>query len=306
MATITGSNSNDNNTWQGWPWEVFYQQLNGSSSADVIRGRAGSDLMYGNGGDDKMYGDVNADGSMDPFTFAGDDTLYGGAGNDTLWGDAGNDKLYGDADRDRLFGGDGNDTLHGGSHADTLFGDKGNDELYGDALNATGYADILDGGDGDDYLSGRAGDDRIFGGRDHDQLIGGAGNDLLDGFNISGAGEESIRFDSLNVIMFVIWSEIDTLTGGAGTDTFSAIDYDRYGARDKAVITDWNVGGEQDKLDVSRPASIQVFQAETSNKMSVFEVTVNNGSTTQELIAEITSDTLSGQALRGNILTNLV
>lgn len=301
MATITGSNSNDNNTWQGWPWEVFYQQLNGSSSADVIRGRAGSDLMYGNGGDDKMYGDVNADGFMDPFTFAGDDTLYGGAGNDTLWGDAGNDKLYGDADRDLLYGGDGDDTLHGGAHADFLYGESGNDELYGDALNATGYADTLDGGDGNDYLSGRNGDDMLLGGRDHDQLVGGAGNDVLDGFSMF-----AIRVDSVSSPIDLFMSEVDTLTGGTGADRFVATNYDRYGARDKAVITDWNVGSQQDKLDVIRIASIQVFQAETSNKMAVFEVTVNNGSTTQELIAEITSDTLSGQALRGNILTNLV
>lgn len=296
MATITGSNSNDNNTWQGWPWEVFYQQLNGSGSADSMYGKAGSDLMRGNGGADNMYGDLNANGSMDWFTFAGDDTMHGGAGNDSIWGNDGNDTLYGDADQDRLYGGNGNDILHGGTHADQLCGGDGNDELYGDAINATGYVDTLDGGDGSDYLSGRAGDDQLYGGRGDDRLVGGAGKDYLTGIGI---------FDQIRVDGVGLFSETDTYWGGGGSDTFSVSGFSG-SYLDKAIIKDWNVGGAQDKLEVESASNIRVYQASAVNTMAVFHATVSNGGTTEDLLAVITSSTLSGQALRDNILANLV
>ena len=81
-------------------------------------------------------------------------------------------------------------------------------------------------GEGDDILNGGGfddveltGDDRLYGGNGNDNLVGAFGNDILDGGNgddiINGAGGDNMfGGSSLGV------GEIDTLTGGGGSDTF--------------------------------------------------------------------------------------
>ena len=78
------------------------------------------------------------------------------------------------------------DSLDGGAGNDTIFGDSGNDTLAG--------------GLGNDSLSGGTGDDQISGGAGADTMDGGDGNDAF----VVGQG--------------------DSVTGGAGDDTFTLTD----------------------------------------------------------------------------------
>jgi Ca2+-binding RTX toxin-like protein len=93
----------------------------------------------------------------------------------------------------------GNDTLNGGSGADKIWGGSGNDNLSG--------------GNGADVLVGGFGADR---------MDGGAGNDVL--LSRSDAGEMVAAQDGKTQIFAAETAAFkavnDTLTGGAGGDTF--------------------------------------------------------------------------------------
>jgi Ca2+-binding RTX toxin-like protein len=113
-------------------------------------------------------------------------------------------------------------------HADGL---GGNDTIWGNNGN-----DTISGGAGNDYLYGRNGNDYLLGGSGHDHLYGGDGNDRLDGYPTSG-------------------TESDTLSGGAGFDTFVlggswGVSYPGSGY---ATITDFN--GQYDWLEVRGSSS---------------------------------------------------
>lgn len=106
-------------------------------------------------------------------------------------------------------------------------GYTGNDTILGGSANDNVY-----GGSGNDLLLGDTGNDFLVGDSGSDKLIGGSGNDILRGF--SGGYNQ----------------EIDTLSGGEGSDVFmlgdtSGVFY--LGGRTKssqdasyALITDWN------------------------------------------------------------------
>jgi len=96
-----------------------------------------------------------------------------------------------------------------------------------DALTGSASNDLLSGLNGNDQLFGNAGNDKLLGGAGNDTLIGGEGNDFLDGFS---GGQTS---------------ELDVLTGGAGSDTFCLGDRARGSfytgnASTNAVITDFD------------------------------------------------------------------
>ncbi|NEP03235.1 MAG: calcium-binding protein [Symploca sp. SIO2E9] len=100
----------------------------------------------------------------------------------------------------------------------SAYGYGGNDEIWGDSGN-----DYINGGDGYDSLYGWTGDDTLMGMGGDDYLSGGDGNDRLDGYAVSG-------------------TEYDTLSGGAGYDTFVlggtwGVSYQGLGF---ATITDWD------------------------------------------------------------------
>jgi Ca2+-binding RTX toxin-like protein len=100
-----------------------------------------------------------------------------------------------------------------------------------DTFNASAYTTAsvaLDGGDGDDSLLSGAGNDLISGGDDADFLSGAS--PLTGGVGAGGVG-----------------NEIDTLTGGAGADTFALADASNAyyfgfdsGAQNYALITDFD------------------------------------------------------------------
>jgi Ca2+-binding RTX toxin-like protein len=182
-----------------------------------------------------LYGDIALFSDV-----GGSDRLYGEEGNDTLGGGEGDDFLFGE---------NGNDTLGGGAGDDSLWGGAGDDELYGDTLNVflesgEGGGDRIYAGDGNDSLTGSVGNDVLY---------GDAGNDLL-----KGAGSASERLPDLGV------GEIDTLTGGAGANTFQLWDIFRYsgahgsyyvgrGNQDYALITDFDQGKDVIELTARQP-----------------------------------------------------
>jgi Ca2+-binding RTX toxin-like protein len=109
-----------------------------------------------------------------------------------------------------VLGGTGNDTIVGGSASDTLTGAAGKDRIAGqlgnDLLNGSGGSDRIDGGAGADRILGGDGNDVLEGGSSGDRIFAGAGNDNL----LGGNGDDYLH---------AVDGAIDTVTGGAGTDT---------------------------------------------------------------------------------------
>ncbi len=127
-----------------------------------------------------------------------DDTLSGGEGNDTIWGGNGDDSLSGNGGNDRIFASHGDDQVSGGEGNDTLGGNNGNDTV-----------------------SGGDGDDTIRGGMGADSLDGGDGDDVI--ISRSDAGEPDIAQETDQSKVYPnqpFLDADDTLTGGAGADTF--------------------------------------------------------------------------------------
>jgi len=123
----------------------------------------------------------------------------------------------GSSDHDHLNGTTSSNVLFGGAKEDTLAGMAGND-----TLNGGSGADKLWGGSGNDSLSGGTGNDLLVGGFGADRMDGGNGNDVL--LSRSDAGEMVAAQDGKTIIFGAESAAFkavnDTLTGGAGGDTF--------------------------------------------------------------------------------------
>lgn len=217
----------------------------GTDNNDNLTGSQQNDSIFGLGGSDFLDGNV------------GQDFLVGGDGDDEIWG--GFVDTEGDSENDLLIGGNGNDSLWGGEGKDTMYGGKGNDILVGEG----GNGDFSDLDFFNDRLFGEAGDDVLLGSFGNDVLIGGSGND-----SFNGAGG---RY-RLSVMPSLGRGEIDTLTGGTGSDTFSLftdffpfnedggpafpVTYDDAnpnfaGLNDYALITDFNLNEDFIRLTTS-------------------------------------------------------
>lgn len=108
-----------------------------------------------------------------------------------------------------------------------IAGGAGNNII--DASASTIESVGLYGADGNDTLIGSSKDDGIYGGAGSDYLVGGAGNDVISGY-LAGAGSRATDPDN------------DTLTGGAGADTFLlGIDKSFYLGTGSATITDFSI-----------------------------------------------------------------
>ncbi len=232
MATIHGTDNNDNGTWQlvGFPYSFIqvFPALHGTASADWIYGYAGHDILYGYGGNDYLYGDT------------GDDILDGGTGTDTMYGGFGNDTYYVDNMNDIVieYANQGFDTVY--SSVDTLvkwlpnhveklvllgtarYGD-GND--LDNTITGNNSVNSLYGYGGNDILHGLGGDDFLYGDDGHDRLYGGAGKDTLTGgggadYFIYHSGYDSpAGSENRDVIMDFSWQQGDKIVlAGIHTD----------------------------------------------------------------------------------------
>lgn len=123
---------------------------------------------------------------------------YGGVG-DQLNDEEGDDLIECSVGSTDAFSGEGNDTIVGNIGEDLIDGGTGNDILWGDW-----GSDCIIGGEGSDQCNVDGGNDLIvdLSGNAADFLNSGDGDDLL----ISAEGLPD--------------SWVDTLTGGAGVDTF--------------------------------------------------------------------------------------
>jgi hypothetical protein len=135
---------------------------------------------------------------------------------------------------DNIFGTVGSDTIAAFAGDDTIFSQAGNDSIDGGFGN-----DVIDGGSGNDSLIGNIGNDTLIGAS---FIRVPTGNDTLIGAS-SGIGA----------------TEIDVLTGGAGSDrfvigdefgNFYATDIVAPGFGSYAIITDFN-GSEGDLIQRS-------------------------------------------------------
>lgn len=170
------------------------------------------------------------------------------------------------------------------------------DESY----EGTDFSDRFNGGIGNDSIYGGGGNDLLLGGDGNDNFGGGTGNDRIDGGNgsdrISGVEELSSGSGMIRGL-----GEIDTLTGGAGTDRFIlgqvvgqkyGVQPYRYydngnnqtaGTNDYALITDFNPS--QDRIQLLGKASEYLLQATSSGLPNGMGIYVNkSGNEPDELI----------------------
>jgi serralysin len=235
MATIYGSEGDDDGEWHWlpWPWPNFQPALVGTDEGDEIYGRNGNDELIGLDGDDYLDGEAGVDhmnGGFGDDVYVVDDyrdvtedlvDYYDANGNPI---NAGYDIVMSYVDYildlntlieelDLIEGsaatiGGGNElnnVIRGNSRDNDLVGDIGDDTLYGNDGD-----DVLF-GDGDDRgpeatVAGSqgAGRDWLYGGADNDTLKGGDGDDHLYG----GSHGDSLFGGADN----------DVLDGGTGGD----------------------------------------------------------------------------------------
>jgi len=191
-----------------------FNEIEGTSGADIIEGTAGDDIIFGHEGDDIINGN------------GGNDIILGGKGNDTIQGNAGADCIDGGLDNDEINGNKGDDSINGnlgddfvngGQGTDLIFGGEGNDMLLGfkgvdtinggagdDAIDGQGNNDVLSGGDDNDVIHGGGGADIINGDAGNDALAGGGGDDDLNG----GTGDDRLAGEGGS----------DDFDGGAGVN----------------------------------------------------------------------------------------
>jgi hypothetical protein len=252
----------------------------------TLSGGLGNDSLYGNFSG-KIFGYAETGVITDPATEIGD--IFDRDANDYLIGGDGNDYLYGALGNDTMEGGLGNDTIVMTSSFDSQVlsdydrilefgyeGDPANGGIDWVRYNGGGMLDLKDvytnpglfGGPNAQLqyvqngmfienmqgsgatLSGNWLNNTILGGAGstNESLSGELGNDFLCGVEIDGVSDGT-KYDGT-----YISGGLDTLTGGAGNDTFSLRDDDgRHlyfdggamgGGSDKyALITDFNLTG---------------------------------------------------------------
>jgi Ca2+-binding RTX toxin-like protein len=241
----------------------------GGNGDDYVLGGTGNDTLTGGTGDDDLEGDAGNDtidaGDDDDSYIdggTGDDTIDGGQGGDYLVGGEGDDRLTGGNGDDSYEGDDGNDTFVSGSVADGAdsiddFGDVGTDTAdYSTRLAALSLSNNDDFDDGAVATSGEDG----IGNRDEiasdvEVMIGGSGADTLAGVGLLGNGPNVLRGnlgnDTLTGTEGVVADTADysnapsavtvnlaagAATGGAGTDTLTAIE-NAYGSPSADTLT---------------------------------------------------------------------
>ncbi|GJD96086.1 peroxidase family protein [Methylobacterium iners] len=256
---------------------VADEDVDGSTSSNLIVGRAGDDDIAGEEGLDRILGGD------------GDDRLDGGAGDDVLFGNAGADILIGRTGNNVLNGGVGDDELNGGHGNDTLNGDAGTDTMVASGLvgsygfvragNAITVTDDLGAeGDGIDTATGvelfqddagtvlnlvagntgTGGADIVAGNNNGNDLNGGAGNDRVFG----AGGADTITQTST--------AGRDFVDGGAGVDTYELA----------------GVGGPETFRIYSRAAWLGISGNAVSNANTEIVVT-RNGTGNANVVAEL-------------------
>lgn len=119
--------------------------IDGTASADVLRGEEGEDTIDGGAGNDTLFADDEAKHTRANPVDDSDDVMQGEQGDDTIVGSAGANELEGGDGADNIVTGPGNDTA-----VDQVFGGDGDDEI--DAVNTPPSRDVIDCGGGTDHV----------------------------------------------------------------------------------------------------------------------------------------------------------
>ncbi len=208
--------------------------LNGTNSADEMRGLKGQDTL-------------NAAADFD--------LLSGGKGNDTLKGEADNDSLSGDLGDDTLIGGPGDDEYKFANGwgqdriADATQGISGERLTFSqvtrpvkmDLISSATQPEVesgantlnfgpnvvvnsIDGSSSDDDIKGDNGEDSINGIQGNDTIRGRGGPDTLMGMTgkdelFGGSGEDVFEANEGPDVLRAVDGEKDDLMCGPGTDT---------------------------------------------------------------------------------------
>ena len=230
--------------------------MSADTGADLLTGGADNDILYGGAGDNTIDG---GDGGDQIYGIAGNNLLLGGAGADLIVGGTGADIIRAGAGSDAIDGGTGTDTWDasdatGSVVVSNFFGLMlaANDgfgavsELLQSIENITGgaFGDTIEANYGNNVLIGGGGTDLLT----HVNSTGGVtvnlalttaqntgttGTDTISGFeNLTGSGyADTLTGDiGVNVISGGVGNDvidggdgtaIDTLDGGAGTNTLS-------------------------------------------------------------------------------------
>jgi len=225
----------------------FDDVLTGSSAANILTGLAGNDryvvgagdviVEAANGGTDAVSASVSfvlAD-NVETLTLTGS-TAINGTGNalaNSLVGNAAANVLTGGLGDDTLAGGLGNDTLDGGAGIDAAsyaaataavtvnLATTGAQATGGAGSDTLTAIEAIIGGAFNDSLTGNAGNNALTGNAGNDTLQGGLGNDMLNG----GDGIDTVSYAAATAgIKVSLALTTAQVTGGAGSDTLSAIE----------------------------------------------------------------------------------
>jgi len=224
--------------------------LYGEEGDDTLRGGVGDDYLHGGtgGSDTADFSDATGSGIDVNLSQIGGQAVGGNLGTDTLVdienaiGSDFADTITGNDDANIIKAGDENDTISGGTGADALYGEDGDDTFNFSATVGESTGDYINGGAGVDTadysnlisnieldlneenngstyvkvgsntldhqienvenIKGTAQNDNISGNSSQNTIDGGAGDDILN-------GEGGVDA-----------SNLDTLIGGLGNDTF--------------------------------------------------------------------------------------
>jgi Ca2+-binding RTX toxin-like protein len=280
---VVGGNGNDTIDGSAFT-SVSPLTLEGGDGDDSLIGGLGEDTMVGGGGNDVFVVDNASDIVSEQFDEGADKVFASisynltdhvesgeltGSSNISATGNAENNTLIGNAGNNSLDGLGGNDSLIGGLGNDTYFVDSSNDIIFeknnqGSDLVVTSASYTLSGNleviKADDSavaidLFGNSLDNILIANDLGNYLVGAGGNDSL----LGGAGDDFLMGSDYNKSYDN--SQIDTLTGGGGNDTFylwnyTDLNYSLAGDDDYALITDFEIGS--DKIDIGNSDYILV------------------------------------------------
>lgn len=304
MASITGSQYNDNGTYQisgDFPFFKRYDELKGTQRNDSIYGFRGDDILLG---------------------FGGNDYLNGGTGVDRMEGGPGADRyiVYDQEDAVIENSGEGRDLVWSAVeftlpdhvedlslYNDLILSENGRNIRFYAPQDGTGNElsnritgnktdNWLRGLDGNDHVEGRHGDDRLYGGKGNDRLYGQQGNDRLYGDTgndrLQGGSGMDVLFGDSGRDYLYGGTDWDVLVGGDGRDYL-----------DGGAGADWMVGGrDNDVYSVDESGDLITERVGEGTDLVRASIDYTLGNQLENLVLQGTED-LSGT---GNDLDNIL